>query len=103
MILGMNEVLAAALSSNNAVRREAESRIGHATGQRGFAVALASKLSTNFVDNGSNGTTGMSACQQDSALRLMAGSILQRFVRDCWEQPLLAAILPPEDKEQVGS
>lgn len=91
----MEHVLAAALSPDNDVRREAEDRIGHAAKQRGFAVALAEAL-----EHSQTGTTGGRSTFSNASshhLRLMAGVLLQRFVQDKWEHAG-DAVLPQEDK-----
>lgn len=80
----MDDVLAGVLSADNAVRRQAEEKLSYATTQRGFAAALATKLSAN---------------QTHSPL---AGALLLRFVRANWDQAsYCATVLLPQDKEQV--
>lgn len=94
----MDLVLAAALSPDNDVRRQAEDRIGYAASQRGFAVALAEALdhaNTRATDNPST-ISGASSFH----LRLMAGALLQRFVQEYWNRAD-DAVLPPEDKAQA--
>lgn len=112
----MEEVLTAALSPDNAVRRRAEEQLGYANSQRGFAVALAKKLSTSSaVPDATGGLSTMDggeaisgldgtlpgSSMMDTPTRLMAGMLLQKFVRDRWSRTS-PALLPPEDKAQVS-
>lgn len=95
----MDLVLAAALSPDNDVRRQAEDRIGYAASQRGFAVALAEALdhaSTRRATDNPSAISGTSSFH----LRLMAGALLQRFVQEYWDRAD-DAVLPPEDKAQA--
>lgn len=100
----MEEVLTAALSPDNAVRRKAEEHLSYATGQRGFAVALAERLSQAPGGGAGRAIRDGSGIESDDAMakRLMAGVLLQHFVRDHWEQASYA-VLPPDDKAQVSS
>lgn len=105
----MEQVLTAALSPDNEVRRTAEEHLSYATGQRGFAVALAERLSKAPATLRGGGGAGRatddgSGIESDNAIakRLMAGVLLQNFVRDHWEQAGYA-VLPPDDKAQVSS
>lgn len=113
--LRMEEVLTAALSPDNAVRRRAEDQLSYANGQRGFAVALAKKLFTTTTSAASSATSlsiagaasGMDGAlsspdSMDTPTRLMAGMLLQKFIRDRWSRSD-SALLPPEDKAQVSS
>lgn len=113
--LRMEEVLTAALSPDNAVRRGAEDQLSYANGQRGFAVALAKKLSTTTTSSaasatslsivgGARGPDGALSRPDgmDTPTRLMAGMLLQKFVRDRWSRSG-PALLPAEDKAQVSS
>lgn len=109
-------MLTAALSADNAVRRGAEDQLSYANGQRGFAVALAKKLSTTTTSSAASATTSLSIAGaargpdgalsspggMDTPTRLMAGMLLQKFVRDRWSRSG-PALLPPEDKAQVSS
>lgn len=80
----MDDVLAGVLSADNAVRLQAEEKLSYATTQRGFAAALASKLSANQTHS------------------LLAGTLLLRFVKAHWDRAsYCATVLLPEDKEQV--
>lgn len=109
-------MLTAALSADNAVRRGAEEQLSYANGQRGFAVALAKKLSTTTTSSAASAATSPSIAGaargpdgalsspdgMDTPTRLMAGMLLQKFVRDRWSRSG-PALLPPEDKAQVSS
>lgn len=104
----MDEVIKAALSADNAVRRRAEDRLKIGSAQRGYAVALANILNINegapACDSpGTAAATGESRQAEDPVSlpkRLMAGMLLQHFVRDSWERAN-NGLLPPEDKAQV--
>lgn len=123
---GMEDVLKAALSPDNAVRRRAEQTLTYAKVQRGFAVALATKLSKNAPSHnkevGDESRAGAAGAPAERAMgpagatknrassivddsftptRMMAGMLLQHFVRDHWGRAG-HSILPPEDKAQVA-
>ncbi|CAB1121157.1 unnamed protein product [Ectocarpus sp. CCAP 1310/34] len=105
----MDAVLCSALSADNTVRRGAEAALSYARTQRGFAIALAKQLASNYHPRGAYVGDGNMARAAPAAererdgmwmpMRLMAGMLLQHFVRDRWE---LAddAVLPAEDKIQ---
>lgn len=105
-------MLCAALSADNTVRRRAEAALSYARTQRGFAVALAKQLASNYYprggaygDDGDLARAAAATAERSGMwmpMRLMAGMLLQHFVRDRWE---LAddAVLPAEDKIQVSS
>ncbi|CAM9873718.1 unnamed protein product, partial [Scytosiphon promiscuus] len=92
----MDELLTAALSGDNKVRRGAEATLRSAQAHRGFAIALARALADG------DGDRSLAARPEEEPKRLMAGVLLQQFVRDRWE---LAGdiVLPREDKTQVRS
>lgn len=93
----MDELLTGALSGDNKVRRGAEATLRSAQAHRGFAIALASALASGDGDR-----TGASATTrpEEEPKRLMAGILLQQFVRDRWEVAG-DVVLPREDKTQV--
>ncbi|CAN0194004.1 unnamed protein product, partial [Ectocarpus sp. 13 AM-2016] len=107
----MDAVLCSALSADNALRRGAEAALSYARTKRGFAIALAKQLASNYKyyprgaydgDGDMARPAAAAARERDGMwmpMRLMAGMLLQHFVRDRWE---LAddAVLPAEDKIQ---
>lgn len=103
----MDEVLSAALSTDNTVRRRAEATLSYLRSQRGFSVALAKRLaSTAATAAGATGSCdpGGDAADEPVSRRQigsLAGVLLQHFVTDLWEVAD-HSVLPQEDKEQVG-
>lgn len=92
-----------ALSEDNAIRREAEKKLGFAKLRRGYSLALAKRLSRNAPTSDDLGN--VAALQTDQMFmpkRLMAGMLLQQFVRDYWTVQSSFIFIPQEDKTQVG-
>lgn len=99
----MEEVLRDALSEDNAIRRAAEEKLGFVKLRQGYSIALAKRLSTNAPTSGDLGN--VSALHTDQMFmpkRLMAGMLLQQFVRDYWAARSSFIFIPQEDKTQVG-
>lgn len=92
----MDELLTGALSGDNKVRRGAEVTLRSAQAHRGFAIALARALANGDGDRAASS----SMRPEEEPKRLMAGVLLQQFVRDRWEVAG-DAVLPREDKSQV--
>lgn len=102
----MDDVLSAALSADNTVRRTAEATLTYASTQRGWPVALAKRLSQNYTstyhhDSYDGGARAAERDDPTGGQRLMAGMLLQHYVRDRWEVAC-PTTLPRGDKEQVG-
>lgn len=85
----MDDILSAALSTDNPTRRGAEATLSYLRTQRGFSVALAKRLSSTGGDD------------DDPMGSTLAGVLLQHFVTDCWEAAD-QSVLPREDKAQVS-
>lgn len=92
-----------ALSEDNAIRRKAERKLEFAKLRRGYSVALAKRLSRNAPTSDDLGN--VAALQTDQMFmpkRLMAGMLLQQFVRDYWTPRSSFIFIPQEDKTQVS-
>lgn len=102
----MDDVLSAALSADNTVRRKAEATLSYASTQRGWPVALAKRLSQNYVDDSIGISEAAGAADRDAdptgGQRLMAGMLLQHYVRDRWVVAC-PTLLPRSDKAQVSA
>ena len=90
---GMNDILSAALSTDNTIRRRAEATLSYLRTQRGFSVALAKRLSR---------TGGDATDDPGGQIGSLAGVLLQHFVTDLWEVAD-HSVLPREDKAQVSN
>lgn len=90
----MDDILSAALSTDNTIRRRAEATLSYLRTQRGFPVALAKRLSRTGAGGDADDPAGQIAS--------LAGVLLQHFVTDLWEvaDP---SVLPREDKAQVSA
>lgn len=98
-------MLSAALSADNTVRRKAEETLSYASTQRGWPVALAKRLSQNYGNDnndGDNNNTAIRDADPTGGQRLMAGMLLQHFVRDRWEVAC-PTVLTQDDKAQVST
>lgn len=94
----MDDILSAALSTDNAIRRRAEATLSYLRTQRGFPVALAKRLSRTAAGGGGGDATTDDPGGQIGSL---AGVLLQHFVADLWEVAD-HSVLPREDKAQVS-
>lgn len=99
---GMDDILSAALSTDNTVRRRAEATLSYLQTQRGFSVALAKRLSRTAAATSAAGGDAAGDGDPGGQIGSLAGVLLQHFVTDLWEVAG-HSVLPREDKAQVSN